>query len=172
MDSSPRRRPPPLPTSSRLPPPHLRARRLTPDPAPTDEFHGAGWSAPERIGTTTPGGVQMSQIVLLVGTRKGLFILESDADRKDWNMRGPLCEGWPIYNAVLDPATGAIYASAASEWHGAGVWRSTDFGETWTFSSDGFVHSDPDLKLNRVTGLTAAHGRVLAGTEAAGIFES
>ena len=56
----------------------------------------------------------MPQIVLLVGTRKGCFVLESDADRKDWNVRGPFCEGWPVYNAVHDPVSGAFYAAAAS----------------------------------------------------------
>jgi photosystem II stability/assembly factor-like uncharacterized protein len=114
----------------------------------------------------------MPQIVLLVGTRKGCFVLESDGDRKDWNVRGPFCDGWPVYNAVHDPVSGALYAAAASEWHGAGVWRSNDLGETWTLSSEGFVHSDPTLKISKITGLNAAHGRVLAGTEAAGIFES
>ena len=106
----------------------------------------------------------MPQIVLLVGTRKGCFVLESDADRKDWNVRGPFCEGWPVYNAVHDPVSGAFYAAAASEWHGAGVWRSNDLGETWTLSSEGFEHSDPTLKLSKITGLNAAHGRVLAGS--------
>ena len=114
----------------------------------------------------------MPQIVLLVGTRKGCFVLESDADRKDWNVRGPFCDGWPVYNAVHDPASGALYAAAASEWHGAGVWHSNDLGETWTLSSEGLTHSDPTLRLSKITGLTAAHGRVLAGTEAAGIFET
>ena len=114
----------------------------------------------------------MTQVVLLVGTRKGCFVLESDADRRDWDVRGPFCEGWPIYNAVHDPTSGALYAAAASEWHGAGVWRSNDLGETWTLSSEGFAHSDPELKLSKITGLTAAPGRILAGTEAAGIFES
>ena len=66
----------------------------------------------------------MPQTVLLIGTRKGLFVLESDGDRRSWKARGPLCEGWPIYHAVHEPESGAIYAAAASEWHGAGVWRS------------------------------------------------
>ena len=115
----------------------------------------------------------MTQTVVLVGTRKGLFMLESDADRRDWNIRGPLCEGWPIYHAVHDPVSGSIYAAAASEWHGAGVWRSGDMGETWTLSSEGLAHSaDGDLKLSKVSGLTVAHGRVLAGGEAAAVFES
>jgi photosystem II stability/assembly factor-like uncharacterized protein len=115
----------------------------------------------------------MSQTVLLVGTRKGLFVLESDQDRRDWRVRGPFCEGWPIYHAVHDPATGALYAAAASEWHGAGVWRSNDLGETWELSSEGLAYDDGNgLKLSKVSGLTAAHGRVLAGAEAAGVFES
>ena len=114
----------------------------------------------------------MPQVVLLVGTRKGCFMLESDGDRRDWKVRGPFCEGWPIFNAVHDPTSGALYAAAASEWHGAGVWRSNDLGETWTLSSEGLTHSDPELKLSKIPGLTATPGRILAGTEAAGIFES
>jgi photosystem II stability/assembly factor-like uncharacterized protein len=111
--------------------------------------------------------------ILLVGTRKGCFMLESDADRRDWDVRGPFCEGWPIYHAIHDPSSGALYAAAASEWHGAGVWRSNDVGETWELSSEGLTYGDEgELKLSKVSGLTAAHGRLLAGAEAAGIFES
>ena len=79
----------------------------------------------------------MQRTLLLVGTRKGCFLLESDADRKDWSVRGPFCESWPVYHAVHDAATGAIYAAAASEWFGLAVWRSPDLGETWTHSSEG-----------------------------------
>ena len=48
----------------------------------------------------------MSSTVLLVGTRKGLFMLESDADRQKWSMRGAYCEGWPIYHAVFEQGLG------------------------------------------------------------------
>src|SRR5215211_6373595 len=114
----------------------------------------------------------MPQTVLLVGTRKGCFVLESDEDRRDWNVRGPYCEAWPIYHAVHDADSGAVYAAAASEWHGAGVWRSNDLGESWELSSEGLAYDDDGLKLSKVSGLTPAHGRLLAGAEAAGIFES
>ncbi len=114
----------------------------------------------------------MPLTVLLVGTRKGCFVLESDEARRDWKLRGPFCEGWPVYHAVHDPESGAIYAAAASEWHGAGVWRSADLGERWELSSEGLAYADGGLKLSKISGLTAAHGRVLAGVEAAGIFES
>jgi photosystem II stability/assembly factor-like uncharacterized protein len=114
----------------------------------------------------------MAQTVLLVGTRKGCFVLESAGDRRDWNVRGPFCEGWPVYHAVYDPASGTIYAAAASEWHGAGVWRSPDLGETWELSSEGLSYSDGAQKLSKVSGLAATQGRLLAGAEAAGVFES
>src|SRR4051794_41850895 len=78
----------------------------------------------------------MSKNVLLVGTRKGLFGRGSD-DRRDWSVRGPLCESWPIYHALLDRESGAIYAGAASEWLGSAIWRSADLGETWEHSSEG-----------------------------------
>jgi photosystem II stability/assembly factor-like uncharacterized protein len=110
--------------------------------------------------------------MLLVGTRKGCFLLESDADRRDWTLRGPFCEGWPVYHAIYDANSGAIYAAAASEWHGSVVWRSPDLGETWTHSSEGLAYEDGDRKLSKVSTLAAADGRVLVGVEAPGIFES
>ena len=113
------------------------------------------------------------RVMLLVGTRKGLFVLESDRDRRDWQIRGPYCDGWPVYKAVYDGESGTIYAAAASEWHGSGIWRSGDMGETWQLSSEGLSYGDSsELKLSKITGLCAAHGRLLAGAEAAGVFES
>ncbi|MDX6563535.1 MAG: hypothetical protein QOD65_3349, partial [Gaiellales bacterium] len=115
----------------------------------------------------------MPQTLLLVGTRKGCFVLESDADRRSWNMRGPYCENWPVYHAVHDASSGSIYAAAASEWHGAGVWRSPDLGETWELSSEGLGYGEnSELKLSKISGLMAAHGRLIAGGEGCGVFES
>lgn len=113
----------------------------------------------------------MARTLLLVGTRKGCFLLESDADRRDWTIRGPFCENWPIYHAVLEPSSGTIFASAASEWHGAAVWRSRDLGETWTLSSEGFAYED-GRKLSKISSLATTPNRILAGVEAPGIFES
>jgi photosystem II stability/assembly factor-like uncharacterized protein len=115
----------------------------------------------------------MSRTLLLVGTRKGCFVLESDGDRKDWDLRGPFCEAWPIYHAVHDSATGTIYAAAASEWHGSTIWRSPDLGETWTQSSEGLAYeADGERKLSKVSTLAVKDGRVLVGVEAPGIFQS
>ena len=114
----------------------------------------------------------MPRTLLLVGTRKGCFLLESDGDRRDWALRGPFCEGWPVYHAVHDPSTGAIYAAAASEWHGSAVWKSPDLGETWTLSSEGLAYDgDGGRKLSKVSTLAVNNGRVLVGVEAPGIFD-
>jgi photosystem II stability/assembly factor-like uncharacterized protein len=112
----------------------------------------------------------MSKTVLLVGTRKGLFTLESD-DRSDWQLKGPFCEGWPVYHAVYDSDSGTIYAAAASEWHGSAIWRSPDLGETWSHSSEGLSYED-GRRFSKITNVSAAHGRVLVGVEAPGVFES
>ncbi len=109
--------------------------------------------------------------LLLVGTRKGCFVLES-GDRRDWSIRGPYCEEWPIYHAVLEASSGAIYAAAASEWHGSAVWRSGDLGETWTHSSEGLGYADGSKTMSKVSTLAASPDRILVGVEAPGIFES
>jgi photosystem II stability/assembly factor-like uncharacterized protein len=115
----------------------------------------------------------MPRTLLLVGTRKGCFVLESDAARRDWDVRGPYCESWPVYHAIHDPVGGALYAAAASEWHGSAVWRSSDLGETWALSSEGLAYGDDDpRKVSKVSSLAVQDGRILVGVEAPGIFES
>ena len=95
----------------------------------------------------------MTKTLLVIGTRKGLFLAES-ADRRDWEMSGPFCESWPVYQAVHDASTDTIYAAAASEWHGSAVWRSSDRGETWEHSSEGLAHDD-DRKISKVASIAA-----------------
>jgi hypothetical protein len=114
----------------------------------------------------------MSKTLLTVGTRKGAFVLESE-DRRDWTLRGPYCEGWPVYHAIYDETTGSIYAAAASEWHGSTIWRSGDLGETWEQSSEGLSYGDEDgRKISKASTLARAGDRLLVGVEAPGIFES
>lgn len=113
----------------------------------------------------------MSKVVLLVGTRKGLFVLESD-DRRRWQTRGPFCESWPVYHAIYDDSSGTIFVAAGSEWHGAAVWRSSDLAETWDWSGEGLKYPEGEFPVTKVSSLTAAHGRLLAGVSAPGIFES
>jgi photosystem II stability/assembly factor-like uncharacterized protein len=110
--------------------------------------------------------------VLLVGTRKGLFVLDGGSDRRDWQVRGPLCEGWPIHDTAFDAASGAIFAAGGSSWYGPAVWRSDDLGETWTHSSEGLTYGDDGPKIPTVWNVTPGHGGLYAGVEPAGLFRS
>ena len=89
----------------------------------------------------------MSKTLVIVGTRKGCFILESTTSGGSSGSCVACSARWPIYHAVHDADTGAIYAAGASEWHGASIWRSLDRGETWTQSSEGLEYGETGLKL-------------------------
>ena len=86
---------------------------------------------------------QMSGVRVLVGTRKGAFVLTSDGGRTTWDVSGPHFAGWEIYHvtgSVADP--NRLYASQSSGWFGQLIQRSDDGGVTWTpvgnqFSYDG-----------------------------------
>jgi len=74
----------------------------------------------------------MSEIRLLVGTRKGAFILTSDGKRKQWDVSGPHFAGWEMYHLKGSPVEpNRIYASQTSGWFGQIIQRSDDGGKTW-----------------------------------------
>src|SRR5690349_16582268 len=74
----------------------------------------------------------MSQVRVLVGTRKGGFILTSDGTRKKWDITGPLFSGWEIFHMKGSPVdTNRIFASQSSGWFGQVIQRSSDGGKTW-----------------------------------------
>jgi photosystem II stability/assembly factor-like uncharacterized protein len=114
----------------------------------------------------------VTRTLLLVGTSKGAFILDGDANRSSWSLRGPLCEGWPIHDLQWDTATSSIYAGGGSIWYGPAVFRSDDLGETWTHSSEGLTYGDDGPKIPTVWNVTPAHGSIFAGVEPAGLFRS
>src|SRR3977135_2162961 len=74
----------------------------------------------------------MSSVRVLVGTKKGAFVLSSDASRKTWKVDGPHFAGWEIYHlkgSTADP--NRLYASQTSGWFGQVIQRSDDGGKTW-----------------------------------------
>src|SRR6202140_2150694 len=74
----------------------------------------------------------MSGVRVLVGTRKGAFILTSDAKREHWDVTGPHFAGWEIYHLKGSPADpNRLYASQTSGWFGQVIQRSNDAGKTW-----------------------------------------
>ena len=74
----------------------------------------------------------MSQVRLLVGTRKGAFVLTSDGKREKWDVSGPHFAGWEIYHMKGSPVDpDRMYASQSSGWFGQVIQRSNDGGKTW-----------------------------------------
>ena len=74
----------------------------------------------------------MSGVRVLVGTRKGAFVLTSDGKRKSWEVAGPHFGGWEIYHLKGSPADpDRLYASQSTSWFGQLIQRSEDGGRSW-----------------------------------------
>jgi photosystem II stability/assembly factor-like uncharacterized protein len=130
----------------------------------------------------------MAQVRVLVGTRKGAFVLTADGARKDWKIDGPHFAGWEMYHLKGSPVDpNRIYASQSSGWFGQLVQRSDDGGATWNpvgnkFAYDGVAgtHQWYDgtphpWEFKRVWHLEPSltnPDEVLAGVEDAGLFKS
>jgi photosystem II stability/assembly factor-like uncharacterized protein len=130
----------------------------------------------------------MSSVRVLVGTRKGAFVLTSDGKRDRWEIEGPHFAGWEIYHVKGSPADpNRIYASQTSGWFGQLIQRSNDGGKTWEpvgneFAYDGkpgmhqwYDGTQRPWKFTRVWHLEPSlHDPdvVYAGIEDAAIFRS
>jgi len=83
----------------------------------------------------------MSRVRVLVGTRKGAFILTADGKRQKWDVSGPHFGGWEIYHLKGSPADpNRIYASQSSSWFGQVIQRSSDGGKTWETVGNKFTY--------------------------------
>ena len=130
----------------------------------------------------------MSAVRVLVGTRKGAFVLTSDGKRERWDVSGPHFAGWEIYHVKGSPVdSNRLYASQSSGWFGQMIQRSNDGGQTWEpvdnkFAYDGVTgtHQWYDgtpypWEFARVWHLEPSLSdpdTILAGVEDAGIFRS
>ena len=84
----------------------------------------------------------MSAIRLLVGTRKGAFVLTSDGKRERWDISGPHFAGWEIYHLKGSPVDpNRLYASQSSGWFGQVMQRSNDGGKTWEAVGNEFKYA-------------------------------
>jgi photosystem II stability/assembly factor-like uncharacterized protein len=83
----------------------------------------------------------MSAVRVLVGTRKGAFILTADGKREKWDVSGPHFAGWEVYHLKGSPADpDRLYASQSSGWFGQVIQRSNDGGKTWEPVDNKFVY--------------------------------
>src|SRR5258708_11310177 len=74
----------------------------------------------------------MSKVRVLVGTRKGAFVLTSDGKREKWDVSGPHFAGWEMYHLKASPPDpNRIYASQCSGWFGQIIQRADDRGKNW-----------------------------------------
>jgi hypothetical protein len=87
----------------------------------------------------------MKQIRVLVGTRKGAFIINSNYKRKEWKVEGPFFPGWEIYHINASPVNpDRLYASQSTGWFGQVIQRSDDGGKTWNPAGNNFAYEgDP-----------------------------
>ncbi len=124
----------------------------------------------------------MSRLLVLVATRKGLFILGADKRRRAWTIDGPHFLGQSVNHAVLDPRDGRTLLAAVKAGHlGHTVYRSEDLGRTWEESATPpafpkAAAGEAGESVSHVFWLTPGHakekGRWYAGTSPAGLFVS
>jgi len=130
----------------------------------------------------------MSGIRVLVGTRKGAFILTSDGSRKSWEVAGPHFAGWEIYHVKGSPVdANRLYASQSSGWFGQVMQRSDDGGRSWEAVGNELLYdgvpgthqwydgSPHPWEFKRVWHLEPSlsdRDSVLAGVEDAALFHS
>ncbi|MCO6412835.1 MAG: exo-alpha-sialidase [Thiogranum sp.] len=130
----------------------------------------------------------MTGIRVLVGTRKGAFILNSDGERRHWDVSGPHFGGWEIYHVKGSPANpDRLYASQTSSWFGQVLQRSDDGGKTWETAGNEFAYEGETgthqwydgtprpWEFKRVWHLEPSPGdpdTVYAGVEDAALFRS
>lgn len=116
------------------------------------------------------------QVMLLVGTKKGLYRMRSDADRKKWTTEDPYGAPAPIHHASYDPRDGSMYAAINSTWGGSRIEYSRDLGKTWNVSKNPAFPEDSGRTFYQTWHIEPGHAKtpnvVWAGVEPAALFKS
>jgi photosystem II stability/assembly factor-like uncharacterized protein len=115
-------------------------------------------------------------VLALVGTRKGLFLLWGDRDRRCWRVDGPLLDGWGVYHATVDTRGGTFYAATNHLVYSPTVQRSDDGGKTWKRSRRIGLPERSGLTVNAVwyiePGLPQEPGTLYLGADPGVLFRS
>ena len=118
----------------------------------------------------------MNRCLLVVGTKKGLFLLTSP-DRTRWELTGPFHTGREINHAIYDVRTGTIFATVNDAWFGCEISRSTDFGKSWQIARQNPAFAaDSHYQLERIWHIEPGRLRepkvLYAGVAPAALFQS
>ena len=90
----------------------------------------------------------MSGVRVLVGTRKGAFVLTADGKRRHWEVSAPQFAGWEVYHMKGSPADpDRLYASQSSGWFGQVIQRSSDGGKTWQTPGGGVTKTPEGMPM-------------------------
>src|SRR5882672_8003325 len=115
----------------------------------------------------------MSRVRVLVGTRKGAFVLTSDGTRARWDVSGPHFGGWEIYHLKGSPVDpNRLYASQSSSWFGQTMQRSNDGGTGTHQWYDGTPHPWEFKRVWHLEPSLADPDTVYAGVEDAALFKT
>ena len=108
---------------------------------------------------------------ILVGTRKGFFVLRGDDARQKWTVEEPTLSGWEVFHATLHDGT--LYAAANNFVYGATVQRSSDGGKTWERSEGLGLPEETELTLEKTWHVEPGHGDTLwLGAAPGALFRS
>ncbi|MDA2912968.1 exo-alpha-sialidase [Acidobacteriia bacterium AH_259_A11_L15] len=110
---------------------------------------------PKKSKLTRSKTPRAKEVQVLVGTRKGGFLLRSDERRKNWKVEGPLFPGWEVNHLVRDPRSGRLWAALNVSWWGNDLQVSDDGGQSWQKTCTGLEFApERNLKLNRIWQVT------------------
>src|SRR5687767_14609037 len=129
------------------------------------------------------------RVVVCVGTKKGLFLFESNAKRRDWKLRGPFLEGWSVYHACVDTRRGAkVHVAGNSDVFATNTFSADLKSEKFVAAKKGPVPPKPHPKHEKIykmygiaraprtwhiePGRAGEKGVLYAGTAPAGLFRT
>jgi len=116
------------------------------------------------------------KVTLLVGTKKGLYILRGDAGRGSWACEGPAFAPAEIHHAAYDARDGSMFAAVNQTWGGSRIEVSRDMGKTWKTTKNPAFPEGTDRTFSKTWHIEPGHSKtpnvVWAGTEPAALFKS
>jgi photosystem II stability/assembly factor-like uncharacterized protein len=117
-----------------------------------------------------------TRLLVLVGTRKGAFIFESDSSRQEWQLHGPHFLGWTLQHMKYDDRSGFLYAVLDHAVYGSNLHRSADQGQSWQMVGAPQFPPGDERTITRIWHVQPGHpsqpGRIWLGADPGALFRS